>query len=64
MLCPLDLSSQRIFRQQKHNGEKRQTAKECIAICKTQVLLKNMANTFASDRNVFSEKQEVEMAHF
>ncbi len=47
MLYPLDLSSQRIFRQQKHNGEKRQAAKEYIAICKTQVLLQNMATTFA-----------------
>ncbi len=65
MIYPLDLSSQRIFRQQKHNGEKRQTAK---AICKTQVLLQNVATFahihFVSDRNVFSEKQEVEMAHF
>ncbi len=69
MLYPLDLSSQRIFRQQKHNGEKRQAAKEYTAICKTQVLLQNMATAFAhhplcSDRNVFSEKQEVEMTHF
>ncbi len=46
MLCPLDLSSQRIFRQQKHNGEKEE-AKENIAICKTQVLLQNVATTFA-----------------
>ncbi len=69
MLYPLDLSSQRIFRQQKHNGGKRQAAKEYIAICKIRVLLQNVATTFAhhhfvSDRNVFSEKQEVETAHF
>ncbi len=30
----LGLSSQIIFRQRKHNGEKRQAAKEYIAICK------------------------------
>ncbi len=28
-------------------GKKRQAAKEYIAICKTQVLLQNMATTFA-----------------
>ncbi len=33
--------------QQKHNGEKRQAAKEYTAICKTQVLLQNVATTFA-----------------
>ncbi len=68
MLYPLDLSSQIIFMQQKHNVEKRQAAKEYIAICKTQVLLQNVAPPlltihFVSDRNVFSEKQ-VEMVHF
>ncbi len=47
VLCPLDLSSQRIVRQQKHNGEKSQTAKEYIAIRKTQVLLQNVATAFA-----------------
>ncbi len=47
MLYPLDLSSQRIFGQQKHKGEKRQAAKEYIAIYKTQVLLQNVATTFA-----------------
>ncbi len=47
MLYPLDLSSQQIFRQQKHNREKRQAAKEYIAICKTQVVLQNVATTFA-----------------
>ncbi len=60
MLYPLDLSSQRIFRQQKHNGGKRQAAKEYTAICKTQVLLQNVATTFWKT----SEKQEVEIAHF
>ncbi len=69
MLYPLDLSSQRIFKQQKHNEGKRQAAKECIAIYKTQVLLQNVATPlhtihFISDRKVFSEKQEIEIAHF
>ncbi len=49
MLYPLDLSSQTIFRQQKHNAEKRQAAKEYTAIYKTQVLLQNVATTFAHD---------------
>ncbi len=40
LCCILWIYPQRIFRQQKHNGEK------YIAICKTQLLLQNVATTF------------------